>query len=151
MLKVDTILDTSSIKRSFALGNFSVFPNTILSPMAGVTDPPFRRLCRELSKNRIGLLVSEFVSTDGGSEFSLKNRKELKFYPEERPFGIQIFGRDPDRMARAAQVIESLEPDFIEVNGVVFLRLQEKGRSWALTRTDRLLDLRKVKALFRVH
>ena len=140
MLKVHTILDTSSIKRSFALGNLSVFPNTILSPMAGVTDPPFRRLCRELSKNRIGLLVSEFVSTDGGSEFSLKNRKELKFYPEERPFGIQIFGRDPDRMARAAQIIESLEPDFIEVNaGCPVPKVAGKGGGAGLLRDlDRL-------------
>ena len=153
MLKVDTILDTSSIKRSFALGNLSVFPNTILSPMAGVTDPPFRRLCRELSKNRIGLLVSEFVSTDGGSEFSLKNRKELKFYPEERPFGIQIFGRDPDRMARAAQIIESLEPDFIEVNaGSPVPKVAGKGGGAGLLRDlDRLrLILRKVKASIQI-
>lgn len=104
------------LKKEFRFGNVRVSPCTVLSPMAGVTDAPFRRLCRVLSGNRIGLLVSEFVSTDGTSPFVLKNRKQLHFYPEERPFGIQIFGRSPERMAYAAQTLESLEPDYIEVN-----------------------------------
>ena len=104
------------LKTEFRFGNVRVSPCTVLSPMAGVTDAPFRRLCRILSGNRIGLLVSEFVSTDGTSPFVLKNRKQLNFYPEERPFGIQIFGRSPERMAYAAQVLESLNPDYIEVN-----------------------------------
>lgn len=104
------------LKTEFRFGNVRVFPCTVLSPMAGVTDAPFRRLCRILSGNRIGLLVSEFVSTDGTSPFVLKNRKQLNFYPEERPFGIQIFGRSPERMAYAAHVLESLSPDYIEVN-----------------------------------
>lgn len=104
------------LKTEFRFGNIRVFPCTVLSPMAGVTDAPFRRLCRVLSKNRIGLLVSEFVSTDGTSPFVLKNRKQLNFYPEERPFGIQIFGRSPERMAYAAQLLETLSPDYIEVN-----------------------------------
>lgn len=104
------------LKNEFQFAGVGVSPCTVLSPMAGVTDAPFRRLCRILSGNRMGLLVSEFVSTDGTSPFVLKNRKQLHFYPEERPFGIQIFGRDPERMAYAAQVLESLRPDYIEVN-----------------------------------
>lgn len=104
-------------------------PITVLSPMAGVTDPPFRRLCNELSNNRIGLLVSEFVSTDGGGGPFLKNRKELKFYPEERPFGVQIFGRNPQKMAEGALWIEKhLSPDFIEINaGCPVPRVAGKG------------------------
>ncbi|MBQ5611498.1 MAG: tRNA-dihydrouridine synthase [Fibrobacteraceae bacterium] len=89
---------------------------TVLSPMAGVTDLPFRHLIRELSDNRMGVLVSEFVSTDGCDAFSLKNRKQVLFFEEERPFGIQIFGRNPRRMAEAAMAIEELSPDFIEIN-----------------------------------
>lgn len=141
MLKVE--------KTSFSFGSLSVFPNTILSPMAGVTDPPFRRLCRDLAKNRMGLLVSEFVSTDGSSDFSLKNRKELKFYPEERPFGIQIFGRDPVRMAKAAGLIETLQPDFIEINaGCPVPKVADKGGGAGLLRDlDRLAAiLRAVKS-----
>ncbi len=70
------------LKTEFRFGNVRVSPCTVLSPMAGVTDAPFRRLCRILSGNRIGLLVSEFVSTDGTSPFVLKNRKQLNFYPD---------------------------------------------------------------------
>ena len=104
-------------KTSFKLRSMEVFPNTILSPMDGVTDAPFRRLCRVLSGDRMGLLVSEFVPTDGDAVFNLDGHKQLKFFPEERPFGVQIFGRFPDRMAAAARKIaESLHPDYIEVN-----------------------------------
>jgi nifR3 family TIM-barrel protein len=116
--------------------------------MAGVTDPPFRRLCRELSHNRIGLLVSEFVSTDGSADFVIKNHKELLFYPEERPFGVQIFGREPLRMAYAAQVIESLNPDFIEINaGCPVPKVAGKGGGAGLLKDlPRLaLILREVK------
>lgn len=140
-------------KTSFRLRDLEVFPNTILSPMAGVTDPPFRRLCRELSHNRIGLLVSEFVSTDGSSDFAIKNHKELLFYPEERPFGIQIFGRDPLRMAHAAQVIETLNPNFIEINaGCPVPKVAGKGGGAGLLKDlPRLaLILREVKKSIQV-
>ena len=104
-------------RTSFRLRGLEVFPNTILSPMDGVTDDPFRRLCRVLSGNRMGLLVSEFVPTDGDAVFRLDGHKQLKFFPEERPFGVQIFGRFPDKMADAAKKIAvALKPDFIEVN-----------------------------------
>ena len=113
-----------------------MFPNTILSPMDGVTDAPFRRLCRVLSGNRMGLLVSEFVPTDGDAVFCLDGHKQLKFFPEERPFGIQIFGRYPDKMAVAAQKIaEALRPDFIEVNaGCPAPKVAGKGSGSGLLR-----------------
>ena len=122
--------------KSFKLRNLEVFPNTILSPMDGVTDAPFRRLCRVLSGNRMGLLVSEFVPTDGDAIFCLDGHKQLKFFPEERPFGIQIFGRFPDRMAAAAQKIaENLHPEFIEVNaGCPAPKVAGKGSGSGLLR-----------------
>lgn len=122
--------------KSFKLRNLDVFPNTILSPMDGVTDAPFRRLCRVLSGNRMGLLVSEFVPTDGDAVFSLSGHKQLKFFPEERPFGVQIFGRFPDRMAAAAKKIaEGLHPEFIEVNaGCPAPKVAGKGSGSGLLR-----------------
>jgi nifR3 family TIM-barrel protein len=124
------------LKTSFRLRDMEVFPNTILSPMDGVTDAPFRRLCRVLSGNRMGLLVSEFVPTDGDAVFSLDGHKQLKFFPEERPFGVQIFGRFPDRMALAAKKIaEALKPDFIEVNaGCPAPKVAGKGSGSGLLR-----------------
>ena len=123
-------------KTSFRLRSLDIFPNTILSPMDGVTDAPFRRLCRVLSGDRMGLLVSEFVPTDGDAVFCLEGHKQLKFFPEERPFGVQIFGRFPDRMAAAARKIaESLHPDYIEVNaGCPAPKVAGKGSGSGLLR-----------------
>lgn len=113
-----------------------MFPNTILSPMDGVTDAPFRRLCRVLSGNRMGLLVSEFVPTDGDAVFNLEGHKQLRFFPEERPFGVQIFGRFPDKMADAARKIAvALKPDYIEVNaGCPAPKVAGKGSGSGLLR-----------------
>ena len=104
--------------------------------MDGVTDAPFRRLCRVLSGNRMGLLVSEFVPTDGDAVFCLDGHKQLKFFPEERPFGVQIFGRFPDKMAAAAKKIaENLHPEFIEVNaGCPAPKVAGKGSGSGLLR-----------------
>lgn len=123
-------------KTSFRLRSLDIFPNTILSPMDGVTDAPFRRLCRVLSGDRMGLLVSEFVPTDGDAVFCLEGHKQLKFFPEERPFGVQIFGRFPDKMAAAARKIaESLHPDYIEVNaGCPAPKVAGKGSGSGLLR-----------------
>ena len=123
-------------KISFRLRGLEVFPNTILSPMDGVTDAPFRRLCRVLSGNRMGLLVSEFVPTDGDAVFNLDGHRQLRFFPEERPFGVQIFGRFPDKMADAARKIAvALKPDYIEVNaGCPAPKVAGKGSGSGLLR-----------------
>ena len=119
--------------------------------MDGVTDAPFRRLCRVLSGDRMGLLVSEFVPTDGDAVFNPDGHKQLKFFPEERPFGIQIFGRFPDRMAAAAaKIAERYHPEFIEVNaGCPAPKVAGKGSGSGLLRDlSRLQEiLHDVKAV----
>ena len=132
MLKIDNLPK----KVRFCLRDKEIFPNTILSPMDGVTDAPFRRLCRVLSGDRMGLLVSEFVPTDGDAVFNPDGHKQLKFFPEERPFGIQIFGRFPDRMAYAAgKIAETFHPEFIEVNaGCPAPKVAGKGSGSGLLR-----------------
>ncbi len=104
--------------------------------MDGVTDAPFRRLCRVLSGDRMGLLVSEFVPTDGDAVFNPDGHKQLRFFPEERPFGVQIFGRFPDRMAYAAgKIAERYHPEFIEVNaGCPAPKVAGKGSGSGLLR-----------------
>jgi len=132
MLKIDNLPK----KVRFCLRDKEIFPNTILSPMDGVTDAPFRRLCRVLSGDRMGLLVSEFVPTDGDAVFNPDGHKQLRFFPEERPFGIQIFGRFPDRMAYAAgKIAETFHPEFIEVNaGCPAPKVAGKGSGSGLLR-----------------
>ena len=104
--------------------------------MDGVTDAPFRRLCRVLSGDRMGLLVSEFVPTDGDAVFNPDGHKQLRFFPEERPFGVQIFGRFPDRMSTAAcKIAETFRPEFIEVNaGCPAPKVAGKGSGSGLLR-----------------
>jgi nifR3 family TIM-barrel protein len=85
-----------------------------LAPQAGVSESPFRRLCRRFGAD---VLVSEFVSAAGIVMESKRSRDYLRFDEAERPIGIQIFGADPAMMADAAAfVAEVYGPDFIDIN-----------------------------------
>lgn len=85
-----------------------------LAPQAGVTESPFRRLCREFGAD---VVVTEFVSADGLVRGNARTHGYLRFDDEERPIGVQIFGADPAMMAdAAAQITELYQPDFIDIN-----------------------------------
>ena len=85
-----------------------------LAPQAGVSESPFRRLCRRFGAD---VVVSEFVSAEGIRRDSVRSHEYLWFAPEERPIGVQIFGSDPAGMAEAAARVEaSYAPDFIDIN-----------------------------------
>lgn len=78
--------------------------------MTKVADSPFRLICKEFEA---GLVFTEMVSADG----LVRGRGgHLNFLPEERPIGVQLFGNDPDVMARAAKIAEGYNPDFIDLN-----------------------------------
>jgi tRNA-dihydrouridine synthase B len=85
-----------------------------LAPQAGVSESPFRRLCRAFGAD---VVVSEFVSAEGIRRGSERTLAYLRFHDEERPIGIQIFGADPAALAEAAAfVAEAYRPDFIDIN-----------------------------------
>ena len=85
-----------------------------LAPQAGVSESPFRRLCRRYGAD---VVVSEFVSAAGIVMNSQRARDYLRVDEEERPIGIQIFGADPGMMGdAAAYVAETYGPDFIDIN-----------------------------------
>lgn len=85
-----------------------------LAPQAGVSESPFRRLCREFGAD---VVVSEFVSADGICRGTERTFDYLRFAEDERPIGVQIFGADPVMMAdAAAHVAEVYGPDFIDIN-----------------------------------
>lgn len=85
-----------------------------LAPQAGVSESPFRRLCRRFGAD---VVVSEFVSAEGIRRGSERTHEYLRFDDDERPIGVQIFGADPQAMAEAAALIaEQYEPDFIDIN-----------------------------------
>ncbi|MSR22558.1 MAG: tRNA dihydrouridine synthase DusB [Gemmatimonadetes bacterium] len=85
-----------------------------LAPQAGVSESPFRRLCRRFGAD---VVVSEFVSADGICRGNERSLGYLRFAEEERPIGVQIFGSDPAMMADAAAYVhEAFGPDFIDIN-----------------------------------
>ena len=85
-----------------------------LAPQAGVSESPFRRLCRDFGAD---VVVTEFVSADGLVKGDVRTRNYLRFDPEEHPIGVQIFGADPALMAEgAALVAELFAPDFVDIN-----------------------------------
>jgi tRNA-dihydrouridine synthase B len=85
-----------------------------LAPMAGVSEPPFRRLCRSFGAD---VVVSEFLSSEGLRRGVKNVHDGAYFTPEERPIGIQLFGSDPAAMAEAADLVaRHYEPDFIDIN-----------------------------------
>jgi tRNA-dihydrouridine synthase B len=85
-----------------------------LAPQAGVSESPFRRLCKRFGAD---VVVSEFVSAEGILRGNDRTLEYLRFSEDERPIGVQIFGAEPDRMAEAAVfVYDTFGPDFIDIN-----------------------------------
>ncbi len=86
----------------------------LLAPQAGVSESPFRRLCRRFGAD---VVSTEFVSADGIMQGNRQTRDHLRFDADERSIGIQIFGSDPRTMGEAAALVTDLfGPDFIDIN-----------------------------------
>jgi nifR3 family TIM-barrel protein len=85
-----------------------------LAPMAGVSEPPFRRLCRRFGAD---VVVSEFLSSEGLRRGRKSVHDGAYFTQPERPIGIQLYGADPAAMAEAAALVtEHYAPDFVDIN-----------------------------------
>ena len=96
------------------IGSVTLDSPFALAPMAGMTDTAFRRLVKR--RGGCGLVVTEMVSSEGLVRGIDRTLEYAEYTEEERPVSIQIFGGDPGRMAEAAQVVESMGADIIDVN-----------------------------------
>jgi nifR3 family TIM-barrel protein len=85
----------------------------LLAPMEDVSDPPFRKLCKEQGAD---MVYTEFISADGLVHDAANSFKKLEIYDYERPIGIQYFGGQIENMIEAADIIESKNPDLIDIN-----------------------------------
>ena len=85
-----------------------------LAPMAGMTDTAFRRLVKR--RGGCGLVVTEMVSSEGLVRGIDRTLEYAEYTEEERPVSIQIFGGNPETMAAAAQVVEAMGADIIDIN-----------------------------------
>ena len=101
---------------SYSIRSIKVAPGLVLAPMSGVTTSPFRRLIKELNPGAVGLVVSEFISVEGLTRASVRSRQMMRFREMERPYGIQIFGWDPERMKDAAAMVEEAGADLVDIN-----------------------------------
>src|SRR6267378_847880 len=100
--------------RPFKIRDIEINPPLILSPMAGVTDVSFRRLIKGIGG--VGLTVSEFISVEGLTRSNPKSKRQMRFYENERPFAVQIFGGQSGRMRMAAEMAEEIGADILDVN-----------------------------------
>src|SRR5207302_4144594 len=85
-----------------------------IAPMAGMTDSAFRRLVKR--HGGCGLVVTEMVSAEGLIRGIDRTLEYAEFTEEERPISIQIFGGDPEKMAAAAQIVEGMGADIVDIN-----------------------------------
>lgn len=92
--------------------HFDRFP-LLLAPMEDVSDPPFRAVCKA---NGADMMYTEFISVEGLIRDAHKSQKKLEFSDEERPLGIQIFGAEIDSMTKAAEIVEMVKPDLLDIN-----------------------------------
>src|SRR3954453_13842488 len=85
-----------------------------LAPMAGVSESPFRRLCRRFGAD---VVVTEFLSAEGIRRENEATLAKLPFGADERPIGVQIFGSDAQAMGEAAALVTDVfQPEFIDIN-----------------------------------
>jgi nifR3 family TIM-barrel protein len=126
-----------------AVGPYRVWPPVVLAPMAGITNPPFRALCREQADSRVphataqqpaGLFVCEMVTTVGLVERNPKTRKMIHFEPSEQPRSVQLYGVDPDYVGRAVRIVAEEDlADHIDLNfGCPVPKVTRRGGGCAL-------------------
>ncbi len=129
------------------IGNITLpdFP-LLLAPMEDVSDPPFRSVCKA---NGADLMYTEFISSEGLIRDAIKSRQKLDIFDAERPVGIQIFGGDEEAMAMAARIVDTTQPDLVDINfGCPVKKVVTKGAGAAVLK-DVDLMVRLTKAVIR--
>jgi len=113
-LKGAPLDETLVADRSIQIGTTPLDVPLGVAPMAGMTDSAFRRLVKR--QGGCGLVVTEMVSSEGLVRGIDRTLEYAEYTEEERPVSIQIFGGDPEKMAAAAQIVESMGADIVDVN-----------------------------------
>ena len=122
----------------FSIGPYQIFHKALLAPMAGVTDLPFRQLCREMGA---GLVVSEMVASDPSTWSTRKSRLRIQFGDEPSPRSVQIAGYDPEMMAKAAQFNVKQGADIIDINmGCPAKKVCKRAAGSALLKDPQLVE-----------
>ena len=132
------------------IGSLTLENDTVLAPLAGITNLPFRLLAKEAG---CGLVCSEMISSHGLVYRSGKTEKMLDSTPEEKPLSVQIFGAKPDILAEAAAIVESSGADIVDINfGCSVRKVLRTGSGAALMKTPDLAEdlLKAVRRAIRI-
>ena len=123
--------------KTLKIGNVELENSYVLAPMAGVTDLPFRLLCREQGA---GLLCMEMVSAKA-IQYNNKNTKALlEIHPAEPPVSLQLFGSEPDVISEIAKRIEELPFSILDINmGCPVPKIVKNGEGSALMKNPKLV------------
>jgi nifR3 family TIM-barrel protein len=131
-------------KPTFHVGGIPIYGNAILAPMDGVSDWPFRSLCRRLGS---AMSYTEFVRAEDVLDGRKSVFKRLTFDPSERPVAFQIYGDDPDEIVEAALRIQPLGPDTVDLNmGCPAKSVANRGAGVGMMRTP-LVIARAIRKL----
>src|SRR3954465_14416687 len=96
------------------IGSIQLASPFVVAPMAGMTDSAFRRLVKR--QGGCGVVATEMVSSEGLVRGIDRTLEYAEYTEEERPVSIQIFGGDPVKMADAAQIVEGMGADIVDIN-----------------------------------
>ncbi len=120
------------------IGNLELKNKVFLSPMAGVTDLPFRLICKEQD---CGMLYTEMINAKALCYDDENTKKMLKIEKEEHPVAVQIFGSDPEFMGRAAQIMNEYPNEILDINmGCPAPKVVKNGDGSALMRNPKLAE-----------
>ncbi|MDR1135884.1 MAG: tRNA dihydrouridine synthase DusB [Clostridiales Family XIII bacterium] len=118
------------------IGSLELESPFILAPLAGITDAPFRRICKEQGA---ALVFAEMASGKGLCYNSRRTEELLRIYDDEKPVGYQLFGREPEIMAAAAAKLDDHEHAVLDINmGCPVPKVVKNGEGAALLRTPEL-------------
>lgn len=120
------------------IGNVELKNKVFLSPMAGVTDLPFRLMCKEQD---CGLLYTEMINAKALAYDDENTKKMLRIEDEEHPVAVQIFGSDPTFMGRAAEIMNDYPNEILDINmGCPAPKVVKNGDGSALMRNPKLAE-----------
>ena len=118
------------------IGNVQLDNEVFLSPMAGVTDLPFRLICKEKG---CGMLYTEMINAKALCYDDENTKKMLKIEEEEHPIAVQIFGSDPEYMGKAAAIMNEYPNEILDINmGCPAPKVVKNGDGSALMRNPKL-------------
>ena len=122
--------------RPLKIGNITIDTPIVLGPMAGVTDLPFRLLCKEQGA---GLVCTEMISAKALLYHNKNTQALMHIHPQERPAALQLFGNDPDTIAEAAVQISEEPLDMYDINmGCPMPKIVNNGEGSALMKDPAL-------------